>query len=148
MSGWLRALCGGGAMVELCRRLREGTGFVRPSRAQAGNALKIPLSFVSIRSERLISRRHTSSVVAHRSAAMLRLANDANTSLPWIASFKTASVVMFCGFSAAKYINETTAKKVVYITNQCAPFNNPFCFICTHRWIWFLERFTYEAAHV
>ena len=43
-------------MLELCRRLREGTGFVRPSRAQAGNALKIPCKSVSIR-QKMNSRK-------------------------------------------------------------------------------------------
>jgi hypothetical protein len=64
------------------------------------------------------SEIHTFSAELHLSAAILRLAKYANTSLPSAASRKSSRLVGLFGFSSTKYKMETMAKKVVYMENQ------------------------------
>lgn len=89
----------------------------------------------------------TLSAELHLSAAMLRLAKYARTSLPSAASRNSSRLVGLLGFSRTKYRIETIAKKVVYMENQYAPANKPRRRISEVMWMILRDTLTHAEAH-
>jgi len=95
-------VCGTCAASEACRRFLLCMGLGRPSLIHSGSLLKTTCTNQQGYVGNVMIDGLTFSVAVHLSAAILRFAIEAITLLPSRASFISASVVGFSGFSAAK----------------------------------------------